>query len=116
MNYHILLLYNLILDAKEKGTKVIVMEVSSHALKLNRVLNIKYDYAIFTNLTHDHMDFHKNIGNYKDAKKRLFNNLKNKKIAILNIDDPYYKDFIFNKNKNITYGKNGDINILKYEL
>ena len=112
----ILDLYELFIKCFKAKVKVIVMEVSSHALKLNRVLNIKYDYAIFTNLTHDHMDFHKNIGNYKDAKKRLFNNLKNKKIAILNIDDPYYKDFIFNKNKNITYGKNGDINILKYEL
>lgn len=62
-----------------------VMEVSSHALYLGRVDNIEFDYGIFTNLTQDHMDFHKNREEYYQAKKRLFSLVK--KGAIINIDD-----------------------------
>ena len=109
-------LYEMFEKALKENVKVIVMEVSSHALKLNRVLGIEYDYAIFTNLTHDHLDFHKNLDEYKNAKKRLFNMLKNKKYAIINTDDQYSNDFILNKNSNITYGLNGNYKILKYDL
>ena len=52
--------------------KYCIMEVSSHALVLNRVDCIDYKIGVFTNLTQDHLDFHKNIENYKNAKERLF--------------------------------------------
>ena len=109
-------LYDMFEECIKKNIKVIVMEVSSHALKLNRVLNLKFDYAIFTNLTHDHLDFHGNLEDYKKSKKRLFNMLKNCKYAILNSDDPNYEDFILKKNQNITYGTSSEYRILDYDL
>lgn len=109
-------LYEIFDECIKKNAQVIVMEVSSHALKLNRVLGLKFDYAIFTNLTHDHLDFHNNLDDYKEAKKRLFNVLKNNKYAIINSDDKYYKDFMFDKNNNITYGLDGNYKILDYSL
>lgn len=109
-------LYEIFDECIKKNAQVIVMEVSSHALKLNRVLGLKFDYAVFTNLTHDHLDFHNNLDDYKESKRRLFNVLKNNKYAIINSDDKYYKDFIFDKNNNITYGLDGNYKILDYSL
>ncbi len=103
-------------ECQKKNINVVVMEVSSHALKLNRVLGLKFDYAIFTNLTHDHLDFHDDLTDYKESKKRLFNVLRNKKYAIINIDDVNGDDFIFKKNSNITYGTRGEYRILDYDL
>ena len=76
----------------EKGIDYVVMEVSSHALALNRVAGCEYDTAVFTNLTQDHLDFHKTMENYALAKAKLFdsltiNNSKDNKTAIINIDD-----------------------------
>lgn len=63
------------------------IEVSSHALELNRVDNVSIDVGIFTNLTRDHLDFHKTMENYYQAKKKLF--YLTKKNNIVNVDDPY---------------------------
>ncbi len=87
-------LFKMMADMAEAKIKYLIMEVSSHSLVLGRVLNIEFDAAVFTNLTQDHLDFHKNMNNYFDAKKMLFtglsNNLKNnKKFAIINTDDFY---------------------------
>ncbi|MEE8638229.1 MAG: UDP-N-acetylmuramyl-tripeptide synthetase, partial [Candidatus Margulisiibacteriota bacterium] len=72
---------------KEQVTHV-VMEVSSHALALDRVYGCDFDIAIFTNLTHDHLDFHKSREEYLLAKKKLFEMLKPEGVAIINVDDP----------------------------
>ncbi len=70
--------------------KLITMEVSSHALELERVRGIEYDVAIFTNLTQDHLDFHGGMETYFEAKKRLFTeHLKANGKAIINIDDAF---------------------------
>ncbi len=75
------------------GIEYVVMEVSSHALALNRVAGCEYDTAVFTNLTRDHLDFHKTFENYALAKAKLFSsltaegNIKQNKTAIINIDD-----------------------------
>lgn len=61
------------------------MEVSSHALKLGRVDDCTFDYGIFTNLSQDHMDFHKDREDYYQSKKRLFQQLK--KGGVINVDD-----------------------------
>ena len=74
-----------------KGIKYIVMEVSSHSLELGRVNSINFDYALFTNLTPDHLDYHKDMDNYFLAKRKLFLKLKNKSNAVINIDDKYGK-------------------------
>lgn len=84
----ILSLYNLILDAKEKNVKVIVMEVSSHSLSLGRVNGINFDICGFTNLTEDHLDYFKTMDKYYEAKKKLFSK-KYANFAVVNIDDDY---------------------------
>jgi UDP-N-acetylmuramoyl-L-alanyl-D-glutamate--2,6-diaminopimelate ligase len=65
-----------------------VMEVSSHALALDRVAALDFDSAVFTNLTRDHLDFHKTMEAYFEAKQKLFDGLKDTAIAITNADDP----------------------------
>ena len=109
-------LYEMFEECINKNIKVIAMEISSHALKLNRVLGLKFDYGIFTNLTHDHLDFHHDLNDYKNSKRKLFSALKNNKYAIINSDDLSYEDFIFKNNTNITYGINGEYRILDYDL
>ena len=64
--------YDLIMRAYDKGYKTVIMEVSSHALANGRLKTIKFDYAVFTNLTQDHLDFHGTFDNYLAAKAKLF--------------------------------------------
>lgn len=80
-------------DMREYGTDYVAMEVSSHAIDRNRVLQCHFDAAVFTNLTQDHLDYHGTLENYLDAKKKLFTELldfseKKNKFSIINIDDP----------------------------
>lgn len=96
--------YDLLMKAYDAGYKTIVMEVSSHALANNRLKTIKYNYAIFTNLTQDHLDYHKTMDNYALAKQILFKSLKKDGVAIINNDDKYKDYFLLNENKNVTYG------------
>jgi len=72
----------------EAGCGAAVMEVSSHALELERVHNIPFRAAIFTNLTRDHLDFHGTMEQYLAAKMRLFRGLAPGALAVLNADDP----------------------------
>ncbi len=72
-----------------KGCEYVFMEVSSHALDQNRVAGIKFTGGIFTNLTHDHLDYHKNFENYFGAKKKFFKILPREAFAIANTDDDY---------------------------
>ncbi len=70
----------------EAGCTYAVMEVSSHALILDRVYGIGFKVGVFTNLTHEHLDFHKTMDDYADAKARLFRQCEH---AVINIDDTY---------------------------
>lgn len=72
----------------DAGSTHLVMEVSSHALSQKRVSSISFAVAAFTNLSHDHLDYHKSMEEYASAKKLLFNSLDNKSWAITNVDDP----------------------------
>ncbi len=105
------LLYNLIMEAKEKDCKVVVMEVSSHALKQKRVDGLLFDAIAVTNVTRDHLDYHKNMNDYIKSKKLLTNMLRDKKICILNKKDKYYKQFINKENNNYLIGR--DVKIKK---
>ena len=71
---------------RDAGCTHVVMEVSSHALTLERVGGVHYDVAAFTNLTEDHLDFHKTMDAYCDAKAELFRRCGK---AVINVDDPY---------------------------
>jgi UDP-N-acetylmuramoyl-L-alanyl-D-glutamate--2,6-diaminopimelate ligase len=81
-------LQNYFAQMLKDGAKYGVMEVSSHSLVQKRVLGINFHRAIFTNLTRDHLDFHKTPNQYKQAKAILFKNLSPESITILNADDP----------------------------
>jgi len=87
-------LFFILKEMKDKGVEFVIMEVSSHALELYRVYGIDFDMAVFTNLTRDHLDFHENMEDYYQAKKKLFseylsNSQKSDKKALVNIDDPF---------------------------
>lgn len=82
-------LFGLFREIADQGIEWVVMEVSSHSLVQNRVWGIEFDAAIFTNLTHDHLDFHITLENYADAKKILFDGLKKEAVAIVNADDDF---------------------------
>jgi UDP-N-acetylmuramoyl-L-alanyl-D-glutamate--2,6-diaminopimelate ligase len=86
-----------------------VMEVSSHSLSLDRVYGIEFCDSIFTNLTQDHLDFHKTFENYFSAKLKLFQSSKN---SIINIDDSYgEKAYNLISSNKLTYGLNHSADI-----
>lgn len=77
---------------RDRGMDYVVMEVSSHALDQDRVAGIEFDTAVFTNLTQDHLDYHKTLENYMLAKAKLFDHVsepgvKQGKTAVVNVDD-----------------------------
>lgn len=88
----IIVLQQMLAEMRTRGIDTVVMEVSSHALALGRVAGIEFDTAVFTNLTQDHLDFHKTMENYARAKAHLFElvsapGAKEGKTAVLNADD-----------------------------
>ena len=91
-------LYKTMKQMQDESCEVIVMEVSSHALSLEKVSPIVFDYAVFTNLSAEHGDFHKTIDNYFNAKCKLFRQCKT---GIFNIDDSYARQAL-----SASYAKN----------
>lgn len=77
----------------QEGISAAVMEVSSHALALHRVDGTLFDVAVFTNLNHEHLDFHKTMDAYRNAKALLFKKLKEDSCAVVNMDDPSWRYF-----------------------
>jgi UDP-N-acetylmuramoyl-L-alanyl-D-glutamate--2,6-diaminopimelate ligase len=106
-------LYRILHEMAVEKTDNAVLEVSSHALAQGRVEGVEFDTAIFTNLTRDHLDFHKTMEDYFSAKSKLFTvnleraNKFNQKFAIINIDDPWGKklaELIKPPTTPVTYG------------
>ncbi len=81
-------LQKLLREMKDSGVDMVVMEVSSHALDQARVHGVEFDVGVFTNLTQDHLDYHKTFENYLAAKKKLFMQSKN---AIVNADEAHFE-------------------------
>ncbi|UCF38385.1 MAG: UDP-N-acetylmuramoyl-L-alanyl-D-glutamate--2,6-diaminopimelate ligase [Acidobacteriota bacterium] len=98
---------SLLTEGVRAGCRTGVMEVSSHALALDRTFGSLFPVAVFTNLTQDHLDFHGDFNDYFSAKKRLFDKRYNPglKWAVLNADDPYGRQLAVEANGDaITYG------------
>ncbi|MGG7176155.1 UDP-N-acetylmuramoyl-L-alanyl-D-glutamate--2,6-diaminopimelate ligase [Clostridium paraputrificum] len=98
-------LQQLFADMVNKGCEYCVMEVSSHSLELDRVHGVEFEAGIFTNLTRDHLDFHKTFENYYKAKYKLF---QRSCISVVNVDDNYGKKVVEDlqgegKNNFVTY-------------
>lgn len=90
----------------ESGANYLILEITSHALAEFRILNIPIEIAVFTNLTHEHLDYHKTMTSYRAAKGKLF---KKADYSILNADDPSCKYYQKIAKEYITYGiKNGE--------
>lgn len=93
------------------------MEVSSHALAKDRIHGLEFDEVAFTNLTQDHLDFHKTLENYANAKQLLFKKTRGKKIAVINGDDPYASHFELEGNQNLLISdQKGDVLIQNIEF
>lgn len=104
------------------GAMEVIMEVSSHALKQARVFGIPFDVAIFSNLTQDHLDYHKTMEEYFAAKRILFEGCGTEppRCAIVNVDDEYGRrlaEFSRRRSKVFTYGiKQGDFHAERLEM
>jgi len=102
------LLQSLLRDAVTRGCTAVVMEVSSHALELRRVGGVAFDVGVFTNLSHDHLNFHPDMHHYIRAKGRLFEELASggkAATAVVNLDDPASGYIIgVNRGALLTYG------------
>ena len=108
-------MYDMLINAYDNDYKVVVIEASSQGLDFGRLNNIPFSYACFTNLTQDHLDYHKTMENYAKAKQLLFKKLKKNGKSILNYDDAYNKYFI--TDNTIYYGFNGgDYHVIDYKM
>ena len=95
-------MYELLVDSYNSGYKCVVVEASSQGLYENRFFGIRFDYALFTNISQDHLDYHKDFKHYVAAKNKLFLQLKKDGIGIVNGDDSYSSSFLCDNR--ITYG------------
>jgi UDP-N-acetylmuramoyl-L-alanyl-D-glutamate--2,6-diaminopimelate ligase len=107
-------------EIRDAGGKYAVMEASSHALVMDRLWGCHFQAAVFTNLTREHMDFHKNFEDYFSAKRRLFEGTGAgaPEVAVLNADDPYSAKLAGLAKQTVTYGieSPADISAKKFQL
>ena len=104
----------LLAQMREAGCTHVVMEVSSHALVLDRVYGIPYAVGIFTNLTQDHLDFHKTMEAYCDAKAILFQNCG---VGVVNADDPWTPRLLANAScRTLTYAERAPADLRAEEI
>ena len=98
-------LNRLLAEMVEKGCKYCFMEVSSHAIHQHRIAGLEFDLGIFTNISHDHLDYHKTFDEYIKAKKAFFTHLSSNAIALVNNDERHGQTMVMDsKAKVYTYG------------
>ena len=108
-------LHKTIKDMENSGCEYCVMEVSAHAIALNKIDDIFYDVVGLSNITQDHLDFFLNMSNYVKCKAELFD-VKHAKSGVINIDAKYCKEIAKKANIDITtIGNGGDIKLLSSE-
>ena len=89
----------------EEGCEFCFMEVSSHGIDQNRIVGLNFNIAIFSNISRDHLDYHNSFEQYKNTKKKFFDNLNQDAISIVNKDDTYSSNILLDtKSKKIFYG------------
>ncbi|MCK4934218.1 MAG: UDP-N-acetylmuramoyl-L-alanyl-D-glutamate--2,6-diaminopimelate ligase [Simkaniaceae bacterium] len=116
----------LLFEMVKAGCRSSVMEVSSHALDQGRVEGVEFDVAVFTNLSLDHLDYHRNMDEYANAKGKLFESLKSDafkkkgaKLAVINMDDSFSEFFLEKAQAEaMTFGmeKNADLRAIDVEF
>ncbi len=111
----ILTIYKLLMHAKESECESVVMEVSSQSLSYDRLNGINFSIIAFTNLTEDHLDYHKTMENYLNAKLLILDHLKKDTIIIANKDDKNYIKFKKDNHKFLTIGYNADYEIVDFK-
>ncbi len=126
-------LVRLLRGMRDRGAEAACMEASSHALVLDRLGETRFDVAVLTNLTRDHLDFHGTMEDYYLAKRRLFGeHVKQGGAAVVNVDDPYGQRLLLelgmrngspgritpasNAERVVTYGRNGHVRVLESTL
>ncbi|AJR02285.1 UDP-N-acetylmuramoyl-L-alanyl-D-glutamate--2,6-diaminopimelate ligase [Siansivirga zeaxanthinifaciens] len=91
-------------EMNHAGVEFCFMEVSSHGIHQHRTTGLKFEGGVFTNLSHDHLDYHKTFAEYRDVKKSFFDNLSDKAFALVNADDKNGLVMLQNsKAKKLTY-------------
>ena len=101
-------------EIRDKGAEYLVLEVTSHAMEQFRTLGVPVEVAVFTNLTHEHLDYHKTMENYRRAKCKLF---RKARFGVINADDKSSREFMKVSRDYITYGiKNGKLRARKVKL
>lgn len=108
-------------EIKKSGAEWLVLETTSHALAQHRVWGVPYTLAVFTNLSHEHLDYHGTFERYRDAKRMLFKqtnrNRRGLRTGIVNADDPVGGYFASDVKYPVTYGvKNGDLRAVDINL
>ena len=110
-------IYDMLISAYDAGYRYAVIEASSEGLLHRRLENVPFEYAIFTNLTQDHLNIHGTMANYAMCKQKLFNQIRPGGKAIINYDDPNKSIFSLSYNDNITYGfTGGDYHVSDYQM
>ena len=108
------LLNKRIAEIADLGAEFLVLEMTSHALAQFRAVGVPVEIAAMTNVTHEHLDYHRTFKRYRDAKRKLF---KKARFGVINADDKSAKYFERDVNEYITYGiKKGDVRAEKIEL
>ncbi len=91
-------------DLVQKGVRTVAMEVSSHSLSQSRVVGIGFDLVVFTNLTHEHLDYHRDLIDYLEAKLKLVDHLKPGGRIVLNLDSTAWKQLRSEQPDSVTFG------------
>ena len=102
-------LYRTLREMRAAGARAAAMEVSSHALAMQRVAGAAFDVAVFTNLTRDHLDYHQDMESYFAAKRGLFTQLKPGARPVINAGDPYGRRLAAELPDALTFGDGGEV-------